>query len=110
MPDGEIARRRRLLDTDRGQLEADRWNRFYRDSRSQYNPELNAFLMQVVADRQPGVALDYAMGTGPNSLYLAKLGWKVYGFDMSDAAVAMAQTRAWELGLKLNAAAVRDSE
>lgn len=108
----EIARRQRLLTTERAQLEADRWNRFYQNTKNneEYNQSPNGFLMTFVADRRPGVALDYAMGTGRNALYLAGLGWEVYGFDHSDVAVAMAQKRAEELGLKLHTAAVPDSE
>jgi len=64
----------------------------------------------VVAGRPPGTALDYGMGEGRNSVYLAKLGWQVWGFDMADAGVALAQKRAQELGLTLHTAAVRDSE
>lgn len=108
----EIQRRLRLLTTDRAQLEADRWNRFYGDTRNAetYNQSPNQFLMAFVADRRPGIALDYAMGTGRNALYLAKLGWDVYGFDHSEVAVATAQKRAKELGLKLHTAAVPDSK
>jgi SAM-dependent methyltransferase len=109
VPEAEIERQIGLLATEGTQLEADRRNRFYKNSQSNYNQEPNGFLMQVVAGRRPGVALDYAMGTGRNALYLAKLGWKVYGFDESDAAVAIAQKRAQELGLTLNTAAVPDS-
>jgi SAM-dependent methyltransferase len=109
VPEAEIARRRRLLATEGTQLEADRWNRFYKSSQSNYNQEPNGFPMQVVVGRRPEVALDYAMGAGRNALYLAKLGWKVYGFDESDVAVAIAQKRAQELGLTLNTAAVADS-
>jgi SAM-dependent methyltransferase len=110
VPDAEIARRMTLLAAAGTELERDRWNRFYTNSVSHNNQEPNGFLMEVVAGRPPGVALDYSMGTGRNALYLAKLGWKVFGFDLSDAAVAIAQERARELGLALNAAAVSDSE
>lgn len=109
IPESEIARREKILATDRGQLEADRYNRVYLDSHSAYKHEPNHFLMEVVAGRTPGTALDYAMGEGRNALYLAQLGWKVSGFDQSDVAVAMAQKRAEELGLTLDAAAVPDS-
>lgn len=64
----------------------------------------------MVSGRTPGTALDYAMGAGRNSIYLAQQGWKVWGFDPVDAAVALAQKRAKELGLTLNTAAVWDSE
>ena len=50
------------------------------------------------------------MGAGRNSLYLAKLGWEVYGFDHSAVAVERAQKRANDLGLKIHTAAVPDSE
>ncbi len=58
---------------------------------------------------KPGTALDYAMGDGRNSLYLAKLGWTVYGFDMSEVAVGIANRRAGELGLKINAETSTDT-
>jgi SAM-dependent methyltransferase len=108
----EIQRRLRLLATEGPQLEADRWDRFYGDARhnGEYNQSPNAFLMAFVADKRPGTALDYAMGTGRNALYLAKLGWDVYGFDQSRVAVAAAQRRAAELGLTLHTAAVPDSD
>lgn len=99
----EIARRLDLLRNHRPLLEADRWNRFYGDSKSNYNKEPNAFLAQVAGTLKPGVALDYAMGDGRNALYLARLGWTVHGFDMSEVAVAAAKRRAAELGLKIDA-------
>jgi SAM-dependent methyltransferase len=110
--DGEIARRLRLLATEGPNLEADRWDRFYLDPNSdkEYNHNPNAFLMAFVAERRPGVALDYAMGNGRNAIYLADLGWEVYGFDQSEVAVATAQKQASEVGLKLHTAAVPDSK
>jgi len=106
----EIARRTRLIQTERDLLESDYWNRFYTNSKSNFNKAPNSFLVQEVETRPPGVALDYAMGEGRNAIYLAKLGWEVWGFDISDAGVALAQKRAKELGLTLHTAAVRDSE
>src|SRR5271165_6255102 len=50
------------------------------------------------------------MGEGRNAIYLASLGWQVWGFDPADAGVALAQQRAKKLGLTLHTAAVRDSE
>ena len=64
----------------------------------------------MISGRTPGTALDYAMGEGRNSIYLAQQGWKVFGFDPAGAAVAMAQKRAKELGLTLTTEAVWDSE
>jgi protein-L-isoaspartate O-methyltransferase len=108
--DSEIARRTRLIRTERDLLETDYWNRFYTNSKSNFNKAPNSFLMQVVEGRPPGVALDYGMGEGRNAIYLAKLGWQVWGFDRADAAVALAQKRAKELGLTLHTAAVLDRE
>lgn len=108
--EAEISRRLKLIRSERNLLEADYWNRFYLNDKANFNREPNAFLVHVVRERTPGVALDYAMGDGRNSIYLATLGWSVFGFDPADAAVTLAQKRAKERGLKLTTAAVRDSE
>ena len=108
--EGEIKRRLALIQNERQALEIDMWNRVYTGPNSQFNQAPNAFLMQIVDRRTPGVALDYAMGEGRNAIYLAQLGWDVWGFDQSDAAVALAQKRAKQLGLTLKTSAVRDAE
>ena len=108
--DTEISRQLRLIRSDRALLESDYWNRFYLNDKSNFNRAPNEFLVQVIRGRAPGTALDYGMGEGRNAVYLASLGWRVSGFDPADAAVALAQKRAKELGLALNASAVRDSE
>jgi len=108
--ESEIARRTGLIRTQRPLLEADYWNRYYTDSNANFNKAPNAFLMKMVEGRPPGAALDYGMGEGRNAIYLASLGWQVWGFDPADAGVALAQKRAKELGLTLHTAAVSDSE
>lgn len=108
--ESEIARRLRLLRTEHAALEADHYSRYYLDSNSNFNHAPNRFLMQMVKGRQPGVALDYGMGQGRNSIYLASLGWQVWGFDPAEAGVAIAQRQAKDLGLTLHTSAVRDSE
>ena len=109
VPEKEVARRLDLLRKHRTELEADRWNRFYGDPGSRYNRETNAFLTEVVRGMKPGVALDYAMGDGRNSLYLAKLGWAVHGFDLSEVGVNAAKRRASELGLTIDAVTSSDA-
>ncbi len=106
----EIDRRIRLLRTERRALDADYYSRFYLDSSANFNHEPNAFLMEVVKGRRPGVALDYGMGQGRNAIYLAGLGWEVWGFDPAEGGIAIALKRAKELGLTVHAAAVRDDE
>jgi SAM-dependent methyltransferase len=110
IPDSEIRRRITLIRSGRQGLEIDYWNRVYTGPQPDFKQAPNAFLMQMVDGRVPGVALDYAMGQGRNSIYLAQLGWEVWGFDQADAGVAAAQKRARELGLTLKTAAVRDAE
>ena len=66
--------RRIVLRTEHNTLEADYWSRYYLDPNSNSNHAPNAFLMETVKGRQPGVALDYGMGQGRNSVYLASLG------------------------------------
>jgi hypothetical protein len=106
----EIARRERLILESKPTLEADYWDRFYLDPASKVNRGPNAFLVEMMRNRTPGVALDYAMGEGRNSIYLAQLGWEVWGFDPAAAAVRLANQRAAALGLALHTAAVADDK
>jgi 2-polyprenyl-3-methyl-5-hydroxy-6-metoxy-1,4-benzoquinol methylase len=52
-----------------------------------------------------GIALDIAMGTGQNGVYLALLGYAVTGVDRSQAAVALAQEYARSKGVSIDAVA-----
>jgi SAM-dependent methyltransferase len=61
------------------------------------------FLMEIVKDVKPGTALDVCMGEGRNSIFLAGLGWRVTGFDVSDVAVANAAARADKAGVRITA-------
>ena len=108
--ESEITRRIRLLRTERNALEADYWSRYYLDPDSNFNHAPNAFLMETVKGKQPGAALDYGMGQGRNAIYLASLGWDVWGFDPAEGGIAIAQKRAKDLGLTLHTSPVRDSD
>lgn len=110
VPDEEIARRSQLIKTKREILESDYYDRFYSDPDSKFNRAPNEFLVRVLDGRKAGTALDYAMGQGRNSIYMAQQGWEVWGFDPAEGAVAVAQKRAKELGLTLHTSGVRDSE
>lgn len=50
-----------------------------------------------------GRALDVAMGSGRNALFLARLGFQVVGIDISTEAVALCRQRAREQGLAVDA-------
>jgi Tellurite resistance protein TehB len=97
---GEIARRLRLIRTERELLESDYWNRFYTNGKSNFNRAPNGFLVRMVEGRPPGTALDYGMGEGRNSLYLAKLGWQVWGFDPADVRRAVCEPNLVVIELK----------
>ena len=50
-----------------------------------------------------GCALDIAMGSGRNALYLASLGFRVTGVDVSTVAVELCREKAARLGLAVEA-------
>ncbi len=52
---------------------------------------------------QRGAALDVAMGTGRNALFLASLGYEVTGIDVSGVAVARCRDEASRRGLSIEA-------
>jgi 2-polyprenyl-3-methyl-5-hydroxy-6-metoxy-1,4-benzoquinol methylase len=81
-----------------------RWNKsLIKDSTYLFNKQPNALLVEVIKNRNPGTALDIGMGQGRNSLYLARNGWKVTGFDIADEAVAFAKKQAEKEKLAINA-------
>lgn len=62
----------------------------------------NEFLIEMTKGLKPGHALDVGMGQGRNSIYLAKHGWDVTGFDASAEGVRLARAEAAHLELKLS--------
>jgi 2-polyprenyl-3-methyl-5-hydroxy-6-metoxy-1,4-benzoquinol methylase len=68
-----------------------------------YNAEPTPLLVRAVRDLKPGKALDMAMGQGRNSLFLAKQGWDVTGYDVSKEGLAVAQAGAKKAGVNINA-------
>lgn len=80
----------------------DFWNGKYSDPNSRFNRQPSRLLTEAVAGRHPGDAIDLGVGEGRNAIYLAQQGWRVTGVDLSDVAVAQANKRASELGVKLN--------
>ncbi len=79
------------------------WDERYRQDRAM--PEEPAALLVDNRALLPagGRALDIAMGSGRNALYLASLGFQVTGIDASRVAVAFCQDRAARLGLTVEA-------
>lgn len=63
----------------------------------------NALLISAIDGRPPGSALDAGMGQGRNAVHLARLGWRVTGFDVSAGAIAAAQANARKAGVRIDA-------
>jgi SAM-dependent methyltransferase len=82
----------------------DFWNGKYNDPKFDFNHRPSRLLVEAIADRRPGDAIDLGMGEGRNVIYLAQQGWRVTGVDLSDVGVAQANKRAAELGVKLTTA------
>jgi SAM-dependent methyltransferase len=80
----------------------DFWNGKYNDPKFDFNHRPSRLLVEAIAGRHPGDAIDLGMGEGRNAIYLAQQGWQVTGVDLSDVGVAQAKKRAAELGVKLN--------
>jgi SAM-dependent methyltransferase len=75
-----------------------------------FNQQPNRFLVECIANRKPGRALDVGMGNGRNSIALAQRGWQVTGFDIAAAGVQQANSKAARLGLKLTTFIQRDDQ
>ena len=103
----EIDRRLALIQNRIG-ANPDEWskiayNKLYASGSTRFNQQPNAFLVRMVENRRPGKALDYGMGSGRNSIYLARHGWEVTGFDLADEGISAARKTAERLGVRLNA-------
>lgn len=79
------------------------YNGLYSSGSKVFSREANALLVEAVRNRKPGRALDVGMGQGRNSLFLARQGWEVTGFDSADEGVRQAKVEAARLGLRLSA-------
>ena len=79
------------------------WDRSYLTETPSFRQEPTVFLVSAVEDLEPGAALDVGMGQGRNALFLAERGWRVTGFDVSQAGVNQAVTAAEEKGLEIEA-------
>ncbi len=82
---------------------AKEWDERYRQGLTM--PEEPAALLVENRSLLPkgGKALDIGMGTGRNALYLASLGFRVTGIDLSAVAVEKCRQKAEALGLAIEA-------
>jgi SAM-dependent methyltransferase len=103
--DATIARLRRELAREEGEF----YDKIYAEG-PRFNPDPNRLLVEAAALKAPGEALDVAMGQGRNSIYLARKGWNVTGFDVSKVGLEQARAAARKLGLGLSAVFSGDEE
>lgn len=92
---------------DREHPDRVRWNRRYREreERDRARPPSRWLTShrRLLLKLPKGPAFDLACGTGRNSLYLARLGFKVEAVDISDVAVDRLRTRAARRKLPIRA-------
>jgi SAM-dependent methyltransferase len=80
-------------------LNKDVWLDWYKDRRVEEQvPILAKLLKEANAKR----ILDFGSGTGRHTVYLAKLGFEVYGFDWSEAAIRLADQELSKQGVSAN--------
>jgi len=86
------------------------WNKVYGGHDPIFVQTPNALLASAILDRKPGKALDFGMGQGRNTVFLAVQGWDVTGFDPSDEGVRLALANAAKAGVKIRALVANDDQ
>lgn len=82
---------------------ANEWDERYRQGRTMPDEPAALLVENLSLLPKGGKALDIAMGTGRNALYLASLGFRVTGIDLSAVAVKKCRQKAERLGLPIEA-------
>ena len=82
---------------------ANEWDERYRQGRTMPDEPAALLVENLSLLPKGGKALDIAMGTGRNALYLASLGFRVTGVDVSAVAVEKCREKAERLGLPIEA-------
>jgi SAM-dependent methyltransferase len=67
------------------------WDARYRSADLVWGKAPNQFVREQCEGLAPAEALDIACGEGRNALWLAQLGWRVHGVDISPVAVERAE-------------------
>ena len=82
---------------------AKEWDERYRQGRTMPDEPAALLVENLSLLPKGGKALDIAMGTGRNALYLASLSFRVTGVDVSAVAVDKCREKAERLGLPIEA-------
>lgn len=75
-------------------VDASDWDARYEGSDLVWTADANRWVVQEVADLEPGRALDLAAGEGRNAVWLAQRGWDVTAVDFSAVAMDKGRTLA----------------
>lgn len=92
----------RILNLITAYDEAELYNQLYA-ARPEFNTRPNPLLVDATEGLRPGQALDVGMGQGRNSLYLARKGWTVTGFDVAEVGLKKAREQATAEGVTITA-------
>jgi SAM-dependent methyltransferase len=92
----------RLIPQHRAELNPIYFDKLYvTPNQTRFTLEPNAFLVAATKDLPSGKALDVAMGQGRNAVYLAKRGWDVTGYDVSEGGLRVAADNAVRAGTRI---------
>jgi SAM-dependent methyltransferase len=75
------------------------WDRRYADQNKVWSGRVNPVLADVASRLEVGTALDLGCGEGGDSVWLAGMGWRVTGVDISRTALARAERAAADAGV-----------
>ncbi|SDT44564.1 class I SAM-dependent methyltransferase [Microlunatus soli] len=70
------------------------WDRRYQEKDQIWSGRVNPVLAEVVGELEVGSALDLGCGEGGDAVWLAGMGWRVTGIDISETALQRARTAA----------------
>lgn len=84
-------------------MDQQQWEQHYQDKQQDELQPPDTLLTENRKLLTGGTALDIAMGSGRNALFLAECGYKVTGIDRAESAVQLARDTARKRGLSLDA-------
>jgi 2-polyprenyl-3-methyl-5-hydroxy-6-metoxy-1,4-benzoquinol methylase len=77
------------------------WDERYSSAPMIWSGNPNVRLVEQAASLTPGAALDVGSGEGADAIWLASLGWRVTGVDVSTVALERSAMRAAEAGAEI---------
>ena len=104
--DADVAR---IVDVVTARDEGTFYDQLYKQA-PKFDTAPNRLLVEAVKNRIAGRALDVDMGQGRNAIYLAKLGWRVTGFDVSKVGLDEAQRLSKLAGVSIRTILASDEE